>query len=238
MELEPPPSGFAPLGEQAAWADLDLIGTPRQVLRIVPFAFCAILVLLLGLLLNASLFVLIPVSTIGICWGIVVNWRHHKFNRAVSTAGKWIAVAEGHPWNDCEELSTAPDVAIVTVPKGWVILPADRISLNPQPVSAGWEVRRGDRDGELVGMWPEATLHQDLIPRMLSVVNMAIILRDAQNRDEEAEDPLEEARQREEDEEAGLLERTWESTTPGQLVPDPGVLLRGRSVKVAKKREK
>ena len=65
----------------------------------------------------------------------------------------------------------------------------------------------------------------DKMKKLFRLVNIALALRDAQERAEGAEDPIEAARARE-GEESILDHRTWEDTVSGSLTPEPGALLR------------
>jgi hypothetical protein len=130
-----------------------------------------------------------------------------------------IALGIGHPWHDTE--STGISIVYVSNTDDWVELSkGDRVVKAMDPLLDSYILRRHSIDGDVLARWsfePE----DDLI----SLINMAQILAEAQSRDPAAEDPIESARERENTGES-LLEREWEDTEEGSSGYKPGALLR------------
>lgn len=131
-----------------------------------------------------------------------------------------IALGEGHPWHDFEGRGKT-NVYLMDADESWVKLnPQVRIIVTEDPILSRWMMRKEDVEGDIVVRW-----NQKPSDHFISLINMAQALAEAQNRGFEEEDPIEQARIREEDEES-LLEREWEGTESGSIEYQPGALLR------------
>ncbi len=130
-----------------------------------------------------------------------------------------IALGIGHPWHDAENIGLS--LVYVSNSEDWVeLLDGDRVVKTKDPILDSYVLRRHSIDGEMLARW-EFEPEDELI----SLINMAQILAEAQSRDPEAEDPIESAREREKTGES-LLEREWEDTEEGSSGYKPGALLR------------
>jgi hypothetical protein len=81
-------------------------------------------------------------------------------------------------------------------------------------------LRDGDSEGKILARWSG-----DLNQKIVTVINMAQALANAQDRDEDAVDTFESAREREETSE-GVLDREWLATEEGAIDYEPGAILR------------
>jgi hypothetical protein len=130
-----------------------------------------------------------------------------------------IALGIGHPWHDAE--GTGIPIVYVSNSENWAELSnGDRIVKTKDPILDSYLLRFHSIDGDVLARW-------DFEPdeELISLINMAQILAEAQSRDPEAEDPIESARERENSGES-LLEREWEDTEEGSSGYKPGALLR------------
>jgi len=131
-----------------------------------------------------------------------------------------ISLSEGHPWHDSEGTGKA-SVFVSDSNLEWVKLKTNvRVIVTKDPLLPRWILREEDIEGAIIARWDQKP-HENFIP----LLNMAQALADAQNRSLDSEDPIEEARAREDVGES-LLEREWEDTEPGSTNYKPGALLR------------
>ncbi len=131
-----------------------------------------------------------------------------------------IALGEGHPWHDFQG-GGKTSVYLKDADESWTKLkPKVRVIVTEDPLLARWMVRKEDVEGDVIVRW-----NHKPSDHFISLINMAQALADAQNRSVEEEDPIEEARIREDDDES-LLEREWEDTEAGSIEYQPGALLR------------
>jgi len=163
-----------------------------------------------------------PFALLIIYWIGGVFWWTNLLNRTIEQIDI-VAVGEGHPWHPSEETGSTA-VYLLNAKQEWFEIPAkariypQQDQLLPQIIlrrdegDAGWLTRI---DGNL----------DEKMKKLLRLVNIALALRDAQERAEGVEDPIEAARAREEGESI-LDHRTWEDTVSGTLTPEPGALLR------------
>jgi len=163
-----------------------------------------------------------PFALLIIYWIGGVFWWTNLLNRTIEQIDI-VAVGEGHPWHPSEETGSTA-VYLLNAKQEWFEIPAKariypqqdqilpQIILRRDEGDAGWLTRI---DGNL----------DEKMKKLLRLVNIALALRDAQERAEGVEDPIEAARAREEGESI-LDHRTWEDTVSGTLTPEPGALLR------------
>ena len=81
-------------------------------------------------------------------------------------------------------------------------------------------LRDGDSEGKILARWGG-----EIEPSIMTMINMAQALANAQDRDEDEGDSFEAAREREETGE-GILEREWMDTEEGAVDYEPGAILR------------
>jgi hypothetical protein len=130
-----------------------------------------------------------------------------------------IAVASGHPWHDSEEVGDT--TVYVLSEKKWVALePSARLVVTEDPLLNRSLLRDGDVDGEVLVRW-EGVADANIV----SMINMAQALANAQDREEGSEDSFEAARERESTGES-LLDREWMETEEGAIDYEPGAILR------------
>jgi len=210
MAAEAPPVGFLELYSIAGWREVDL-----------KFFWVLILV--------AALF--LALSTIDGTGGVfqIISLGLAIMSLAAALASflgelrplRLIAVNLGHPWIEEEHDMDLAEVALRTSKEKWLVLSGD----------SGMTRLKGDSR--------ELVLHDDDAGTPLMVfsskrvgtrtvhwLNTALALRDAQN--SSAEDPIEEARDREQ-QESIMLQREWDDTSAGQFDIRPGILFRGFS---------
>ncbi len=131
-----------------------------------------------------------------------------------------IALGDGHPWNDFEGVGKT-NVYLKDASDSWVkINPEVRIIVTEDPILSRWMVRKEDVEGDVL-----VHFNQKPSSHFISLINMAQALAEAQSRGHEEQDPIEHARDREDDDES-LLEREWEDTEAGSIEYQPGALLR------------
>jgi|GEM_PF-1891507 hypothetical protein len=158
---------------------------------------------------------------IGFWFGVMFLWTS-ILNRTIAQLNT-AAVGEGHPWHPSDEVGDT-SVWIQAADESWLKIPAKaRIFPQQDPILPQILLKRDDADGKVLaridGMLDKKS------QKLLGLVNIALALRDAQERAEDAEDPFEAARDREQGE--SILEhRTWEATETGSMTPEPGALLR------------
>lgn len=126
-----------------------------------------------------------------------------------------IAVNLGHPWVEEEHDVDEAEVAY-NAQKGWEILPKRG------------RVRQSGEDGKFSLMEGEnelvlGTASQKLKSELIRWLNLALAIRDAQNNEG---DEIEEARAREDSDNALGAERRWPKLTPGELSIKPGAIFR------------
>jgi len=130
-----------------------------------------------------------------------------------------IAIASGHPWHDSEEVGDTT-VYVLSETK-WVALePSARLVVTEDPLLNRSLLRDGDVDGEVLVRW-EGIADANIV----SMINMAQALANAQDREEGSEDSFEAARERESTGES-LLDREWMETEEGAIDYEPGAILR------------
>lgn len=131
-----------------------------------------------------------------------------------------IALSEGHPWHDAETTGQTT-VHVRDIDDAWQALPArSRLVPTEDPLLGRILLREGDVEGPVLVRWSKGA-DRNLIP----LINMAQALADAQDREVDAEDPIEAARAREASGDS-LLEREWEETEAGSIEYKPGALIR------------
>ena len=130
-----------------------------------------------------------------------------------------IAISTGHPWHDSEEVG---QTTVFVLSEGkWIALAADvRIIATRDPLLDSMLLRDGDSEGEIIARWGG-----DMDSNLVSVINMAQALANAQDRGDDDVDSFEAAREREETSE-GVLEREWMDTEEGSIDYEPGAILR------------
>ena len=130
-----------------------------------------------------------------------------------------IAISTGHPWHDSEEVGHTT-VFVLSGDK-WVSLGANvRIVATRDPLLNSMLLRDGDSEGEILVRWAG-----DMDSNLVSIINMAQALANAQDRGDDDVDSFEVAREREETSE-GVLEREWLDTEEGSIDYEPGAILR------------
>ncbi len=163
-----------------------------------------------------------PFALFIIYWIGGVFWWTKMVNRTIEQMDI-VAVGEGHPWHPSEETGS-PAVYLLNAKQEWLKIPAKaRIYPQQDPLLPQIILRRDEGDASWL-----TRIDGDLdekMKKLFRLVNIALALRDAQERAEGAEDPIEAARARE-GEESILDHRTWEDTVSGSLTPEPGALLR------------
>ena len=130
-----------------------------------------------------------------------------------------IAISTGHPWHDSESIGRTT-VYVLSEDK-WVTLDGNvRLVATRDPILDNILLRDGDSEGKILARWSG-----DLNQKIVTVINMAQALANAQDRDEDAVDTFESAREREETSE-GVLDREWLATEEGAIDYEPGAILR------------
>ena len=160
-----------------------------------------------------SAILIIAIMALG---AIVIN-----FQKIVITRNQLdvIAISTGHPWHDSEGVG---HTTVFVLSQGeWVGLGADvRVVTTRDPILGLTLLRDGDSEGKILARWSG-----EIEPSIVTMVNMAQALANAQDRDEDEDDSFEAAREREETGE-GLLEREWMDTEEGAAGYEPGAILR------------
>ncbi|MBT4059854.1 MAG: hypothetical protein HOE69_06070 [Euryarchaeota archaeon] len=134
-----------------------------------------------------------------------------------------VAIGTGHPWHPGESI----DDTSVWVSDGtkWHEIPQKaRLFAVGDPILARTLIKKDNMNGKIILYW-NYPLNQN-IRKVISHINQALTFRDAQERDDGFEDPIEDARIRE-DEEFYPTKRVWQDTSvSGAMSPQPGALLR------------
>ncbi|MDE0574920.1 MAG: hypothetical protein OSB32_05010 [Candidatus Poseidoniales archaeon] len=130
-----------------------------------------------------------------------------------------IAISTGHPWHDSDGVG---HTTVFILNQGeWVGLGANvRIVTTRDPMLDLTLLRDGDSEGKILARWGG-----EIEPSIMTMINMAQALANAQDRDEDEGDSFEAAREREETGE-GILEREWMDTEEGAVDYEPGAILR------------
>ena len=130
-----------------------------------------------------------------------------------------IAISTGHPWHDSEGVG---HTTVYILSQGeWVGLGANvRIVTTRDPMLDMTLLRDGDSEGKILARWGG-----EIEPGIMTMINMAQALANAQDRDEDEGDSFEAAREREDTGE-GILEREWMETEEGAVDYEPGAILR------------
>ena len=130
-----------------------------------------------------------------------------------------IAISTGHPWHDSKDVG---HTTVFILSQGeWVELGANvRIVTTRDPMLDLTLLRDGDSEGKILARWGG-----EIEPSIMTIINMAQALANAQDRNEDDADSFEAARDREEAAE-GLLEREWMNTEEGAVDYEPGAILR------------
>ena len=130
-----------------------------------------------------------------------------------------IAISTGHPWHDSESVGNT--TVYLFNGTEWVGLDSDiRVVHTKDSILDQTVLRDGDSEGDIVVRWSGDT---DL--QIVSIINIAQALANAQDRDENDIDSFEAAREREESGE-DLLDREWMETEEGAIDYEPGAILR------------
>ena len=162
-------------------------------------------------------------TLIGLAWAMATGILFIRCIRIISERKLQldvIALSVGHPWHDAKTTGETT-VHVQDLAEQWIALPSGaRLVATPDPLLGRTLLRDGDPEGEILVRWlGEAD------PNLVTLINMAQALSQAQDRAEGADDPFEQARLREESAE-GLLERDWLDTDAGSIEFQPGALLR------------
>ena len=130
-----------------------------------------------------------------------------------------IAISIGHPWHDSESIGNT--TVYLFSGTEWVGLESDvRVVRTKDSILEQTVLRNGDSEGDILVRWSG-----DIDLQIVSIINMAQALANAQDRDEDEIDSFEAAREREESGE-DLLEREWMDTEDGSIDYEPGAILR------------
>ena len=130
-----------------------------------------------------------------------------------------IAISIGHPWHDSESIGNTT-VHLFSGTE-WVGLESDvRVVYTMDSILEQTVLRNGDSEGDILVRW-----NGDIDLQIVSIINMAQALANAQDRDEDEIDSFEAAREREDSGE-DLLEREWMDTEEGSSGYEPGAILR------------
>ncbi len=167
---------------------------------------------------------------VGLILGMVVAWllwkNVIKTNRKIHLLNQ-VAIGEGHPWHPSEEMG---DTSVwINDGEKWILIPPKvRIFVQSEPILNHTIMRVNDENGKIILKWPQPD--DEIVRKIVSIINQALAFRDAQDRDITDSDPIESARDREE-KEFYPKKREWGETTPGSLTPQPGALLRQMKLK-------
>ena len=149
---------------------------------------------------------------------IIIRMNFQNITRAKEKLDL-IAISVGHPWHDSESVGDTT-VHLFNESK-WVSLDSDvRVVYTKDPILEQTVLRNGDSEGEIIVRWSG-----DIDLQIVSIINMAQALANAQDRDEDDIDSFEAAREREDSSE-GILEREWMDTEEGSIDYEPGAILR------------
>jgi len=130
-----------------------------------------------------------------------------------------IAISTGHPWHDSESIGNT--TVYLFSGTEWVGLESDvRVVHTKDSILEQTVLRNGDSEGDILVRWSG-----DIDLQIVSIINMAQALANAQDRDEDEIDSFEAAREREDSGE-DLLEREWMDTEEGSSGYEPGAILR------------
>ena len=141
---------------------------------------------------------------------------------------QWIAVGSAHPWFEGSESHGESGVAVFCSDKNWIVLPLEgRLWKISSEDSTRISLMLNTDDDEKIGYWNESDVSSANSSELIEIINMALALRDAQNRGLGTTDPFEKSREREY-EESQLLDREWDSVEPGQFDVQLGAL--GRKI--------
>ncbi len=210
----PPPDGYIPfskltVGQQKIkqlWGNLALtfVATGVTVLFVMKYHY------LFAICFTLSLSLMMVYSMKLRFWGLQ----------------QWIAVGTAHPWFEGTESHGECGVAIFLSDKTWIILPLEgrlwKLSSDDSPRIS---LMLNTNDEEKIGYWNESDVSNTNSSELIELINMALALRDAQNRGPGTTDPFEKSREREY-EESQLLDREWGSVEPGQFDVQLGALAR------------
>ena len=148
-------------------------------------------------------------------------WRFRRIEKT-NTQLDFISIASGHPWHHSDDVNETT-VYVLDQENKWIPLATDaRIVTTPDPLLERILLRNGDSEAEVLA---RCDTFPFMFPDVIKTVNMAQALASAQNRDEDAEDEFEAAREREKSAES-VLDREWLDTEEGALEYEPGALLR------------
>ena len=209
-----PPDGYVPFSKleigqkkiRRLWGYLSSIFflTGLIILLIIEYHY----IFTLGVVLSMSL--------------MIVHSRHLFF----WSNQQWVAVGMHHPWADGDDIGGECGVAIYSSDDNWVILPLEgRLwKINNDEMNRTSLMLNND-DEEKIGYWNSGDVAENYSSELIEIINMALALRDAQNRSNDDEDPFESSREREY-EESQLLDREWGSVEPGQFDIPIGALAR------------
>lgn len=155
----------------------------------------------------------------------ITLWKHYLKTTRTSELLSMVAIGNGHPWYPSEEVGDS-SVWVSDGDKYHKIPEGARLYASADPLLVRTLLKRDDSDGKTILIWPYSLDNQ--VKRMVALINQSLALRDAQNRDSDAVDTIENARERE-SQKFYPVEREWMDTTEGTLTPKPGILLRGGS---------
>ena len=133
-----------------------------------------------------------------------------------------IAISTGHPWHDSEEVGETT-VFVLDQEEQWIALEGDvRIVTTSDPLLERILLRDGDSEGDVLA---RCNFFPYCFSKVISIINMAQALANAQDRGEDDVDSFDAAREREDTAES-LLEREWTDTEEGAVDYEPGAILR------------
>ena len=173
------------------------------------------------------------VFTVSLLPAIHLFWKRSQKRREFKRRMlKSIAVDSGHPWHP-DPVGESSDVHLMTVDGVWhTPEPEQRFAAQRDPMLAAMRLVPAIDEGPPLGLLDEEWTDRQ-VSRWLELLNMTMLLGDAQQR--QGEDPFDAGREREESAE-GFLERQWLDTTPGQLDVELGQLANAKDILARRKR--
>ena len=148
----------------------------------------------------------------------------HKYQIIEKQKGELdvIAISTGHPWHDSEEVGVTT-VFVLDQDEQWIALEGNvRIVTTSDPLLERILLRDGDSEGEVLA---RCNFFPYCFSKVISIINMAQALANAQDRGADDVDSFDAAREREDTAES-LLEREWMDTEEGAVDYEPGAILR------------
>jgi hypothetical protein len=210
------PTGTRPL------SDTDVGDQWVDATRLWKRAFLTVIIAILSITGVGWMFSM-STTLIGLAWAMATGILFTRCIRIISERRfqlDVIALSVGHPWHDAEAMGETT-VHVQDLAEQWNALPSGtRLVATADPLLGRTLLRDGDSEGDILVRWIGSA-----DPNIVTLINMAQALSQAQDRAEDADDPFEPARIGEESAE-GLLERDWQNTDAGAIEFQPGALLR------------